>query len=84
MRIQRRLRLVPHPGRTRAWDIHSPRVPSATEIETGLRIAVAYLPVYRIWVKPNCDLKTFRYAEVEPALRILVAGARAVRTPSAS
>ena len=69
------------PGR---GTFHSPRVPSATEIETGLRIAVAYLPAYRIWVKPNCDLKTFRYAEVEPALRILVAGARAVRTPSAS
>ena len=30
---------------------------------------------------PNCDLKTFRYAEVEPALRILVEGARAVRIP---
>jgi hypothetical protein len=59
MRIQRRLRLVTHPGRTSAWDIHSPRVPSATEIETGLRIAIAYLPADRIWVNSDCDLKTF-------------------------
>jgi methionine synthase II (cobalamin-independent) len=78
-----RLRLVPHPGRARAWDIHYPRVSSATEIETGLRIATACLPADRILVDPNCDLKTFRHAEVEPALRILVAGARGSE-PSAS
>src|SRR5829696_7889432 len=75
------LRLVPHPRRTRGWDIHSPRISSATEIQTGLRIAIAYLQADRIWINRPCDLKTFRHAEVEPALRILVTGARAVRTP---
>jgi len=54
---------------------------SATEIQTGLRIALTYLPADRIWINPHCDLKIFRHAEVEPARRILVAGTRTVRTP---
>jgi hypothetical protein len=41
---------------------------SAAEIQTGLRIAIAYLPADRIWINPRCDLKIFRHAEVEPAL----------------
>jgi len=61
------------------WDIHSPRVPSTEEITTLLRAAVATLPVERLWVNPDCGLKTRGYGEVGPSLEHLVAAARIVR-----
>ncbi len=62
------------------YDIHSPRVPAADEVSALLRTAVGAVPADRIWVNPDCGLKTRGYAEVEPALRNLVAAAHAVRT----
>jgi 5-methyltetrahydropteroyltriglutamate--homocysteine methyltransferase len=61
------------------YDIHSPRVPSAAEVASLLRTAVGAVPASRVWVNPDCGLKTRGYAEVEPALRNLVAAAREVR-----
>ncbi|VVJ17368.1 5-methyltetrahydropteroyltriglutamate--homocysteine methyltransferase (EC [Amycolatopsis camponoti] len=61
------------------YDIHSPRVPSASEVGALLRTAVGAVPASRVWVNPDCGLKTRGYAEVEPALRNLVAAAREVR-----
>ena len=58
------------------WDIHSPRVPGTAEIETGLRLAIEHLPAGRLWVNPDCGLKTRGYAEVESSLRNLVAAAQ--------
>ena len=55
------------------WDIHSPRVPSAEEIAGLLRAALEHVPTERLWVNPDCGLKTRGYAEVEPSLRNLVA-----------
>ena len=55
------------------WDIHSPRVPSAEEIAGLLRAALNHVPTERLWVNPDCGLKTRGYAEVEPSLRNLVA-----------
>ena len=40
------------------WDIHSPRVPSAEEMAELLRPARARLQDWRIWVNPDCGLKT--------------------------
>ncbi|WP_037321082.1 5-methyltetrahydropteroyltriglutamate--homocysteine S-methyltransferase [Amycolatopsis orientalis] len=62
------------------YDIHSPRVPGVDEVGGLLRTAVGAVPAERIWVNPDCGLKTRGYAEVEPALRNLVAAARAVRS----
>jgi 5-methyltetrahydropteroyltriglutamate--homocysteine methyltransferase len=62
------------------YDIHSPRVPSVEEMAEALRRAVAAVPPDRLWVNPDCGLKTRGYAEVEPALRNLVEAARLVRT----
>ncbi|QBI55143.1 5-methyltetrahydropteroyltriglutamate--homocysteine S-methyltransferase [Streptomonospora litoralis] len=62
------------------YDIHSPRVPSVQEIETGLRSALRALSPEQLWVNPDCGLKTRGYAEVEPALRNMVEAARRVRT----
>ncbi|WP_284744795.1 5-methyltetrahydropteroyltriglutamate--homocysteine S-methyltransferase [Amycolatopsis sp. RTGN1] len=61
------------------YDIHSPRVPSSAEVAGLLRTAVGAVPASRVWVNPDCGLKTRGYAEVEPALRNLVAAAREVR-----
>ncbi|PSK96458.1 methionine synthase (B12-independent) [Murinocardiopsis flavida] len=61
------------------YDIHSPRVPSAEEVESGLRAALRAVDPKRLWVNPDCGLKTRGYAEVEPSLRAMVAAAKKVR-----
>jgi len=61
------------------WDIHSPRVPSSGEMEGLLRKALAVLPRRNVWANPDCGLKTRGWAEVDPALRNLVAAARRLR-----
>lgn len=61
------------------YDIHSPRVPAEGEIAELLREAVAAMPAERLWVNPDCGLKTRRDDEVEAALGALVAATGAVR-----
>jgi 5-methyltetrahydropteroyltriglutamate--homocysteine methyltransferase len=61
------------------YDIHSPRVPAQEEIVELLTAALRVVPGQRLWVNPDCGLKTRDYAEVEPALRHLVAAARQLR-----
>ncbi|GIF01600.1 5-methyltetrahydropteroyltriglutamate--homocysteine S-methyltransferase [Paractinoplanes rishiriensis] len=61
------------------WDIHSPRVPSHDEVIDALRRAVAAVPARRLWVNPDCGLKTRGYPEVEASLKRLIAAAAAVR-----
>jgi 5-methyltetrahydropteroyltriglutamate--homocysteine methyltransferase len=61
------------------WDIHSPRVPSHGELVAALRRAVAVVPAHRLWVNPDCGLKTRGYPEVEASLRRLVAAAASMR-----
>ncbi|EXG82423.1 5-methyltetrahydropteroyltriglutamate--homocysteine S-methyltransferase [Cryptosporangium arvum] len=64
------------------WDIHSPRVPARDEVTDALRRAVAVVPAQRLWVNPDCGLKTRGYAEVEASLAHLVAAAAEVRRDS--
>jgi 5-methyltetrahydropteroyltriglutamate--homocysteine methyltransferase len=61
------------------YDIHSPRVPSVTEVEELLRRALQALPADRVWVNPDCGLKTRRYDQVEAALSNLVQAAAGLR-----
>jgi 5-methyltetrahydropteroyltriglutamate--homocysteine methyltransferase len=61
------------------WDIHSPRIPDVAEMTEALSLALKAVPADRLWVNPDCGLKTRGYAETEPALRNLVAAAREVR-----
>jgi len=61
------------------YDIHSPRVPSADEIEQLLRRAASVLPLERLWANPDCGLKTRSWDEVRPALRNLVVAAKRLR-----
>ncbi|QSB06155.1 5-methyltetrahydropteroyltriglutamate--homocysteine S-methyltransferase [Natronoglycomyces albus] len=61
------------------YDIHSPRVPTVEEIASALSKAIAVIDPKRLWVNPDCGLKTRRYKEVEPALASLVEAAKQVR-----
>ncbi len=61
------------------YDVHSPRVPTVEEVSGLLVKARAAVGAGRLWVNPDCGLKTRAYAEVEPALRNLVTAAAAVR-----
>ncbi|MDO8187243.1 5-methyltetrahydropteroyltriglutamate--homocysteine S-methyltransferase [Conexibacter sp. CPCC 205706] len=58
------------------YDIHAPRVPDADEIEALLAAAEARIGRERLWVNPDCGLKTRRWEEVEPALTALVEATR--------
>jgi 5-methyltetrahydropteroyltriglutamate--homocysteine methyltransferase len=61
------------------YDIHSPRVPSETEMTQLLLKALRSVPSDRLWVNPDCGLKTRTYAEIEPALRRMVGAAALAR-----
>ncbi|MFE5142295.1 5-methyltetrahydropteroyltriglutamate--homocysteine S-methyltransferase [Streptomyces fagopyri] len=61
------------------YDIHSPRVPSAQEAAELLRTGLEAIPPERLWVNPDCGLKTRAWPEVRAALENLVAAAREVR-----
>ena len=61
------------------WDIHSPRRPSAAEMTDLLRKAAGVIPADRLWVNPDCGLKTRGWPETEESLRNLIAAAQALR-----
>jgi 5-methyltetrahydropteroyltriglutamate--homocysteine methyltransferase len=61
------------------YDVHSPGVPETTGLETLIRRAIERLGSGRLWVNPDCGLKTRRYEQVLPALDHMVAAARNVR-----
>lgn len=61
------------------YDIHSPRVPEREEIASLIAEAQRVVPTDRLWINPDCGLKTRGYEEVEPTLRAMVEAARAAR-----
>lgn len=61
------------------WDIHAPRVPSEEELAQLIGLAADAVPVSRLWVNPDCGLKTRGYAETKASLENLVAATRQVR-----
>lgn len=62
------------------YDIHSPRVPTVEEIEKLLKEALKYIPKERLWVNPDCGLKTRGWEEVKLALTNMVQAAKSLRT----
>ena len=61
------------------WDIHAPRVPSVEELAELIGLAADAVPVSRLWVNPDCGLKTRGYAETKASLDNLVCATRQVR-----
>lgn len=62
------------------WDIHSPRVPSVEEMAGLLRLALRAVPQERLWVNPDCGLKTRAWPETLASLKNMVEAARLVRS----
>ncbi|MEU3268699.1 5-methyltetrahydropteroyltriglutamate--homocysteine S-methyltransferase [Streptomyces bacillaris] len=61
------------------YDIHSPRIPSAEEAAALLRKGLEAIPAERLWVNPDCGLKTRGWPETRASLENLVAAAREIR-----
>jgi 5-methyltetrahydropteroyltriglutamate--homocysteine methyltransferase len=62
------------------YDIHSPRVPTAASMRRLVERAARVVPVERLWINPDCGLKTRGWTEVEAALEQMVQAARELRT----
>lgn len=61
------------------YDIHSPRVPSKEEIVDALKEILLKIPQDKLWVNPDCGLKTRGIPETEASLKNMVAAATIVR-----
>lgn len=61
------------------YDIHSPRVPSVEEIVNALHIMLTKVDREKLWVNPDCGLKTRGVAETDASLRNMVKAAKQIR-----
>ena len=61
------------------YDTHSPRVPNVDTMERLLERACEVIPAERLWVNPDCGLKTRGWPETEAALANMIAAARSMR-----
>lgn len=61
------------------YDIHSPRVPTTEEIERLLRKALNVVPKERLWVNPDCGLKTRGWPETIAQLEVMMAVTKKLR-----
>lgn len=61
------------------YDIHSPNIPSIEWIEALLRKAAQRIPAERLWVNPDCGLKTRAWPETRSALANMVEAAKRLR-----
>jgi len=66
------------------YDIHSPNIPTQEHIVQLMKKAAQRIPAERLWVNPDCGLKTRQWAEVIPALTNMVAAAKKLRGVVAS
>jgi 5-methyltetrahydropteroyltriglutamate--homocysteine methyltransferase len=61
------------------YDIHSPRVPSVEAMEKLMKRAFDVVPVERLWINPDCGLKTRGWPETKAALENMVTVAKGLR-----
>ena len=62
------------------YDIHSPRVPSVKEIVKAVRIMLQKIEKEKLWINPDCGLKTRGVAETDASLRNMVQAAKEIRS----
>ncbi|MBY0485548.1 5-methyltetrahydropteroyltriglutamate--homocysteine S-methyltransferase [Nitrosomonas sp.] len=65
------------------YDIHSPNIPSVESIIHLMEKAAQRIPAERLWVNPDCGLKTRDWEEVKPALRNMIAASRYLSSQAA-
>lgn len=61
------------------YDIHSPNIPDSEYMVQLIKKAAQRIPLERLWINPDCGLKTRQWAEVRPALQAMVAAAQSLR-----
>jgi len=61
------------------YDIHTPNIPTVESIVSLIKQAQTKIPAERLWVNPDCGLKTRGWPEVKAALRNMVLGAKRLR-----
>lgn len=62
------------------YDIHSPRIPSEKEVEDLIKQLVHKLPIDKIWINPDCGLKTRTEEESFKSLQNIVDATKKVRS----
>lgn len=62
------------------YDIHSPNIPTKEQIVSLMKGAAKKIPIERLWINPDCGLKTRNWEEVMPALKNMVEAAKELRT----
>jgi 5-methyltetrahydropteroyltriglutamate--homocysteine methyltransferase len=66
------------------YDIHSPNIPAVAQIRHLMEKAAERIPPERLWVNPDCGLKTRQWSEVKPALAAMVQAAGELRQEAAA
>ncbi|MGN0394356.1 MAG: 5-methyltetrahydropteroyltriglutamate--homocysteine S-methyltransferase, partial [Coprococcus sp.] len=66
------------------YDIHSPRVPSVEEIVKTLEIMLTKVESEKLWINPDCGLKTRGVTETDASLRNMVEAAKQIRNKMTS
>lgn len=61
------------------YDIHSPRIPSKEEMKGLIKKAIEVIPLEKLWVNPDCGLKTRNWKETIPSLRNMIEAAKELR-----
>ena len=61
------------------YDIHSPRIPSVEEIEEAIHKMLKKIRPEKLWINPDCGLKTRGITETVPSLKNLVTAAKEIR-----
>lgn len=61
------------------YDIHSPRIPSVDELKEQIAQMLEILPKEKVWINPDCGLKTRKFEEVIPALENMMEATKSFR-----
>ena len=61
------------------YDIHSPRIPSKKELIEEIKMLLRIIPAERLWINPDCGLKTRKWDEVKPSLTNMVNAVTEIR-----
>lgn len=79
--LARQIREKPYPRDMGpgVYDIHSPNIPEAEEILKTLKILLTCIPKHKLWVNPDCGLKTRSPEEAEKALAAMMEATRILR-----
>ena len=66
------------------YDIHSPNIPSKEQTVKLMNLAAQRIPPERLWINPDCGLKTRQWDEVIPALQNMISATKDLCAKQAS